>query len=149
MSTHVPAPRQGLSSYSSRGVSDAAAAGIPSSGLGSQVRANSATQTCLFTTARWDTVRLFPARYSIPGFWGGIPCCTCQILSSHNSDGLLRKFLRRVLFDTQFLWSQEMPTTPAESTHPTVNSSPPMWPPLPAIGDVVANPQCLTGNQDQ
>jgi hypothetical protein len=151
MSAHVPAPTQDLSSYSPRGSNDASH--IPSSGLGSQVRAYLAAQTCLLTTARWGSVRLFPAGYSIPRFCACIPCsgCTCQIPASHNSGGLLRNFLRRVLFDTRFLWSQKIPTTPGESVHPAMNSSPPMRPQLPAIWTimVVANLQCLTGKQGQ
>ena len=148
MSAHVPAPTQDLSSYSLRGVNDAA--DMPSSGLGSQVRTYSAAQTYHpFTPAPWDTVRLFPARYSIPRFCASIPCCMCQIPASHNSGGLFRIFLRRVLFDTRSLWSQEMLITPAESSHPAVNSSHPMRLLLPAIWNVVTNLQCLTGQQGQ
>ena len=60
MSAHVPAPTQNLSSYSPRGANDAAH--IHSSGLGSQVRAYLAAQTCLLTTARWGISTTFSSR---------------------------------------------------------------------------------------
>ena len=152
MSAHVPAPTQDPSSYSPRGANDAAH--IHSSGLGSQVRAYLAAQTCLLTTARWGISTTFSSRIFNTEILRMHPMLRLYVSDSGvpQFEWLAQKFLRRVLFDTRFLWSQKMPTTaPAESAHPAVSSSPPMRPQLPAIWTVtvVANLQCLTGKQGQ